>query len=613
MIGCGRGSFELTGLDDERVIGRDVSDVLGLVFEGGDDHVSTVLEWGVRALGKPVQVNAEGDLPATATATSFRPTTTTAACCSCSPPPSKLQPSFAVTDRRRNLFVLLLVLGLLIASAAVLAPKPTKLGLDLQGGVELIYEAKPTKTVPVTPEALQEGDRRHAQAHRPARRGGAGDPADGRPPDRRRAAGGEEPRRRDQAGRNRRPARLLRLGGQRHRARRRPVPEDPQVTGGSAAGQIGSISLYEAVLRASKLPAKVEPNNSREDSLFYGVDPKTKKVYGSGTGSEQALRPRDARPRRSRRCPRRCASAAKVYEVKPNTVIVRAEQRPDVKEKTDDWFVMRDDVALEGKEIKNPEQQFDQGAGGTGAPNVTFEFTDKGRKIWQEVTREIADRGSRSVGLLPGQTAADANQHFAIVLDDELVSIPYIDFRQNPDGIDGRTGSQISGGFTIKSAQDLAGLLKTGALPLKLELIASSQVSATLGAEALDEGLIAGIAGFIIVALFLLAFYRVLGVIAVLAMAVYALYFFALIKLIPVTLTLPGIAGLILTLGVAADANIVIFERVKEEIRAGRSVMAGIATGYKKGLTAIIDANVVTIMVAFILFVLATAASRGSR
>ena len=83
------------------------------------------------------------------------------------------------------------------------------------------------------------------------------------------------------------------------------------------------------------------------------------------------------------------------------------------------------------------------GAGGTGAPNVTFEFTDKGRKIWQNVTREIAERGSRSVGILPGQTPADANQHFAIVLDDELVSIPYIDFRKNADGIDGRNGSQI--------------------------------------------------------------------------------------------------------------------------------------------------------------------------
>ena len=114
-----------------------------------------------------------------------------------------------------------------------------------------------------------------------------------------------------------------------------------------------------------------------------------------------------------------------------------------------------------------------------------------------------------------------------------------------------------------------------------------------------------------IVAIFLLAFYRILGLIAVGALCVYALYFYALIKLIPITLTLPGIAGLILTIGVAADANIVIFERVKEEIRAGRSVPAGIAAGYKKGLSAIIDANVVTFMVAFILFILATAGVKG--
>src|SRR5439155_4141254 len=133
-----------------------------------------------------------------------------------------------------------------------------------------------------------------------------------------------------------------------------------------------------------------------------------------------------------------------------------------------------------------------------------------------------------------------------------------------------------------------------------------SQVSATLGKQALHQGLLAGLAGLLVVAVFLITFYRVLGVIATVALFVYAIYFYALIKLIPITLTLPGIAGLILTIGVAADANIVIFERVKEEIRGGRSIRQGIVTGYRKGLTAIIDANVVTIMTAFILFVLAT-------
>ncbi len=121
----------------------------------------------------------------------------------------------------------------------------------------------------------------------------------------------------------------------------------------------------------------------------------------------------------------------------------------------------------------------------------------------------------------------------------------------------------------------------------------------------------AGIAGFAIVALFLLTFYRVLGIIAVSALAVYALYLFALVKLIPIVLTLPGIAGLILTIGVAADANIVIFERVKEEIRRGRSTGVAISEGYKKGISTIIDANVVTFLVAFILFILATAGVKG--
>ena len=267
--------------------------------------------------------------------------------------------------------------------------------------------------------------------------------------------------------------------------------------------------------------------------------------------------------------------------------------------------MLQDNPVLRGTDIKNPEQNFDE----AGAPNVTFDFTGSGRKTWQKVTREIAQRGDAQH--IPGQDPTAAYQHFAIRLDQDLISVPYIDYQRNPDGIDASNGSEISGGFTIGSAQRLANLLKTGALPLKLELISQSQVSATLGKQALHQGLIAGIVGFLVVALFLLVFYRVLGMIAVAALVVYGIYFFALIKLIPITLTLPGIAGLILTIGVAADANIVIFERVKEEIRHGRSVAAGIAQGYKRGIAAIIDANVVTFMTAFILFILATAGVKG--
>jgi SecD/SecF fusion protein len=516
-----------------------------------------------------------------------------------------------VSERRRNLFVLLLVLGLLIASAVVVASKPTKKGLDLQGGVELVYQAKPTKQTPVTSDALQRSidvmrDRvdQLGVAEPELQRSGNDQVSVALP------AVKNLQQAIDQVGTVAQLAfydwevNVIGPDGKTH-------PDDQSVTGGASAGSVGSLSLYDAVLRASKQPAKIENDNSHEASLFYAVNPKTKKVFRNGKDPNSQAGQDTRAEALANVKPAALKTTAKIYEVKPNTVIVRAEQPDTVKQKSDQWFVLRDNVALKGTEIKNPQQNFDRGAGGNGQPIVTFEFTSKGRKIWQDVTRRIAERGAASVGLLPGQNAANANQHFAIVLDDELVSTPFIDFRQNPDGIDGRTGSQISGGFTIKSAQALANVLKTGALPLKLELISSSQVSATLGQQALNQGLTAGIAGFIIVALFLLIFYRVLGVIAVAALAIYGVYFFALIKLIPVVLTLPGIAGLILTLGVAADANIVIFERVKEEIRGGRSVMAGIATGYKKGLTAIIDANVVTIMVAFILFVLATAGVKG--
>ncbi|MDQ3630780.1 MAG: protein translocase subunit SecF, partial [Actinomycetota bacterium] len=267
---------------------------------------------------------------------------------------------------------------------------------------------------------------------------------------------------------------------------------------------------------------------------------------------------------------------------------------------------------LAGTDIKNPEQNFSDGAGG-GGPNVTFEFTGGGAKKWQQVTRQIAQRGQGFVVNANGQPVSGetANQHFAIVLDDQLVSVPFISHQQNPDGIDGSAGSEISGGFTTKSAQALANQLKYGALPIELEPISQSQVSATLGQEALDEGLVAAGVGFVVVALFLLVFYRVLGLLAVGALLIYAVYLFALIKLIPVTLTLPGLAGLVLTIGVCADANIVIFERVKEEVFAGRSIASAIGLGYRKGLSTIIDANVVTLLTAFILFILSTAGVRG--
>ncbi|QEC48898.1 protein translocase subunit SecD [Baekduia soli] len=513
-----------------------------------------------------------------------------------------------MTDRRRNIIVLGLVAALLLASLAIIIPglptsKQTRQGLDLKGGTSLVYEAKPTRFSKVTSDSIQRTmdimrDRvdNLGVAEPEIQRAGSNQ-IDVSLPDVQNADQAQQ-----QVGTT---AQLYFYDWEKTvlGPDGKPHPTDAAVTGGQAAGTPGqgTQSYYEAVTRASKFPATNEPNDTT-NGLYYGVDDKAKTVL---CGPQEALA--DIKET--------CTNAGKrpssFVHVPRGYVIVQAENDSTSKAAaaaaSDAYYILKDDPSLLGTDIKNPEQNID--SSGTGQPNVTFDFTSAGRKKWQATTREIAQRGTAL--LLPGTDPRAVANHFAIVLDNKLISVPYIDPQQNPDGIDGSNGSEISGGFTIKSAQRLANLIKTGALPIRLELISQSQVSATLGQQALHQGLIAGIVGFAIVAVFLLVFYRVLGIIAVGALFVYAIYFFALIKLIPITMTLPGIAGLILTIGVAADANIVIFERVKEEVRAGRSVSAAIVTGYRKGLAAIIDANVVTFMVAFILFILATAGVKG--
>jgi SecD/SecF fusion protein len=513
-----------------------------------------------------------------------------------------------MTDRRRNLFILLLVGLLLVASLTLIVTKKTREGLDLKGGVSLVYQAKPTKFSPtITADAMQrtvdimrERVDQLGVAEPEILRSGE-DQINVNLPDVKNADEAEQ-----QVGQVAQmffydwEKNVLGDDGQPH-------PADPNVTGDGQAGSgAAARSLFESVKIAAKRPPHKYPLDTHS-GIYYGVAEKQAQVVCGPQETEAALKSDCATQLRkpANRPLGLTVSDLKITKVNEGTVIVRAEQADDKSQKTDQWYVLNDNPVLRGTDIKNPSQGFDE----VQNPNVTFDFTKSGRKTWQKVTREIAQRGAAQ--RVPGTPVDSAVQHFAIRLDQDLISVPFIDFQRNPDGIDATNGSEISGGFTIKSAQRLANLLKTGALPLKLELISQSQVSATLGKQALNEGLIAGAVGFAIVALFLLLFYRILGVIAVTALIVYGIYFFALIKLIPITLTLPGIAGLILTIGVAADANIVIFERVKEEIRGGRSVAAGIAQGYKRGIGAIIDANVVTFMTAFILFILATAGVKG--
>lgn len=532
-----------------------------------------------------------------------------------------------VGSRGRNLLVLLIVAGLLAGSAAVIALQPTRLGLELKGGVSLVYKGRPTAEAKVDTESLNhtiEIMRKRVDqlgvAEPEILRVGNNEIAVNLPDV------SNAKRAQEQVGKT---AQLHFYDWEPNviGANGTPEPTNPTVTGGPApASATRGLLQYQAVLRAAKRPPILRHNATTLDpgctakqvggcvfGSWYLVDTKHEKMLCAGGGPICAPQDTEADLYSDGYKPP-VGSKPKVVHVNPGTIVVQSQPLQSEKEagkiinaSPNSFFVLNDDPVMSGTQIRNPQQGFQEG--GSGLPDVNFEFTSQGRKIFERVTREIAERGQNAQ--LPGVTKELALQHFAIVLDEQVITAPSIDFTQYPEGIDAANGSQITGGFTITSAQNLASELQSGALPIKLELISQSQVSATLGKQALKEGLLAGLVGLAIVCLFLLVFYRVLGAIAVLGLMIYAVYFFALIKAIPITLTLPGIAGLILTIGVAADANIVIFERVKEEIRSGRSVTAGIAAGYKRGFAAIVDANVVTFMTAFILFALATAQVQG--
>ena len=527
-----------------------------------------------------------------------------------------------MSERLRHAFVIAVVTALVLVSLVIVVGIPgvvkaskTHLGLDLQGGTELIYLAHNTNGTPVDSTTLT--DTINIMRSRSDTLGVSG--VDIRP-----------------YGKNEitvdlpniqnptQAAKVVGVTGQLYfydwensvigANGKVAGANDPSATcdganelpGGPACG----LTWYAAVMRASKEPAiplcPAHPakgancfaTESSPVTVYYYVDAKTQTVYApNGPEPTKALLDADIAQKHVK-----LPAAAKLVAVQPGTVLVQATSAPEVLV-PNDFYVLRDDVQLTGKEVSNPQVTTDP----TQGIAVSFGFKGSGANVFGKVTATLAHRG-----LVNSIDPSNPNlQHFAVTLDGALVTVPSIDFRQYPYGIDASNGSEITGSFTYSTATTLANVMASGALPVKLEEISSELISATLGHQALNQGLVAGLVGLALVALFLLIFYRVLGVIAVSALAIYALYLYALIKLVPVTLTLPGIAGLILTIGVAADANVVIFERVKEESRAGRSPLNAITAGYRRGFSAIVDANVVTFMAAFILFILSQSDVQG--
>jgi SecD/SecF fusion protein len=279
------------------------------------------------------------------------------------------------------------------------------------------------------------------------------------------------------------------------------------------------------------------------------------------------------------------------------------------------WYLFKLPPALTGNDLVESgiAADVDQNTGG---PIVTLQFTGHGSDEFKKITEAEYNRGRVNAGTAGQLQNKDQNTvatyagHNAIVLDGQLVETPYIDYTNNQleFGIVGN--AQISEPST-EAAKHTALVLQSGSLPYSFQQIESTTVTATLGKSSLHQAILAAAAGLLIVAIFLLVLYRFLGLVAVFGLVIYGLLYYAAILLFNVTLTLPGFAGMILTIGVAADANVVVFERIKEEVRAGRSVRAAIAAGYGKGFHTILDANVVTVITAMVIFLIAVADVKG--
>ena len=220
-------------------------------------------------------------------------------------------------------------------------------------------------------------------------------------------------------------------------------------------------------------------------------------------------------------------------------------------------------------------------------PVVHFEFTGDDANRWQQLSKDFLQ------------------QAVQITLDGKQISAPVI---QN---VFTSGSGQISGNFTVATAKDLSSLINSGALPVSLTVIQSSRVEPTLGRQSVDRSLIAGAMGLLLVAFFMIAYYRVPGVLAVMALVFYTTLTYAIFRLIPVTLTLAGIAGFILSIGMAVDANVLTFERLKEELRSGKSLRVAVEEGRKRAFPSIFYSNLATVLTAAILFEFGTGTVKG--
>ncbi|MBQ8587786.1 MAG: protein translocase subunit SecD [Clostridia bacterium] len=244
-------------------------------------------------------------------------------------------------------------------------------------------------------------------------------------------------------------------------------------------------------------------------------------------------------------------------------------------------------VVLEGEDVKGAKAEYGPISDGSSAYKVTLTFTSEGTKKFSEATARISQLGEN-------------NNIIAIVLDDSVVSSPRVSTQIT------ESECYIEGDFTNEEAKTLASQIQGGKLPFTLKLAESRTIGATLGEKALDNSLTAAAIGMILVMLFMIIMYRMCGFMSCISLIAYISVVCLILGALRINLTLPGIAGVILTIGTAVDANVIIFERVKEELSNGKTIRASVDAGFHRAFTAILDSNVTTVIAAAVLYVFGT-------
>ncbi len=268
-----------------------------------------------------------------------------------------------------------------------------------------------------------------------------------------------------------------------------------------------------------------------------------------------------------------------------------AAAQDDVRRSTEAIAALFEPALVTGESLTNA---LAQPISTSSAWEVQIQFDAQGAENFAEISRNVAGTG-RSIG---------------IFLDNRLISAPTVDVQYAATGILGGEAS-ISGGFDVESATELAIQLRGGALPLPVEVVETRTVGPTLGQDSIRRSLYAAIAGLILVLIFMVVYYRLPGVLADIALVVYALLTWALFNLFGVTLTLPGIAGFILSIGMAVDANVLIFERTREELRSGKTLYRSVESGFYRAFSSILDSNVTTLIACLALFWLGAGLVKG--